>query len=232
MPNAKTDKELFESVRILIERGQPWTVIAAAVGKSRKTLENWKNPQSKLFKKEFAQMLAEAEEALADKTKAGQFEQSVKHTLKKTLWEYREIDSRSLDKKDRRYKKGKKELLPAPEMPPTWFPKQYLVDYADQVLDLELDPRATAAEMRAECLLRVKELTVTVRVRIEAEQEVDPSATAVKNVLTNTGDEKNRWSFKEEHEIDASDPLKKLLEEIGGIKKGLPAESEIPDFEN
>jgi hypothetical protein len=29
MPNAKTDKELFESVRILIERGQPWTVIDA-----------------------------------------------------------------------------------------------------------------------------------------------------------------------------------------------------------
>ena len=221
MSKAKTDKELFESVRVLIERGMPWTVIAAAVGKSRKTLENWKNPESKLFNKEFAQMLAEAEEEFASsKIKAGQKIQAVKHTLKKTFWEYREIDSRSLDKKDKRYKKDRKELMPAPEMPPTWFPKPYIVDYADQVLDLELDPRATVAEMRAECLLQVKELTVTVRVRIEAEQEVDPSSTAVKNVLTNTGAEKNRWSFKDE--VSVSGDIKIENVKFGEPDKGEP----------
>jgi len=186
MSNAKTDKELFERVRVLIERGMPWTVIAAAVGKSRKTLENWKNPESKLFNKEFAQMLAEAEEEFASsKIKAGQTVQAVKHKL----------STREL-------------RIDGPKRPKSDYTKDMLIWYADDVLDLELDPSMTKNEIWYHIDREIEEQTKEKMVKVR-EQEVDPSQAAVKNVLTNTGAKDKRWNFKEEVELGFSENLLK-----------------------
>jgi len=225
-------------VRVLIGQGLSWQKIAEATKITRQALYNWRTQGSDSFNEDFAQMVEDAqEEYTSGKTKAGQMVQSVKHILKKTLWEYRTVDVRSLDKKEKKKAKVRSlekeeertmvEMSPPPEMPPSWLTKDYLIDYAEQVLDLELDPRATINDMRAECLLRVKELTVTVKVKIENDQEVDPSQAAVKNVLTNTGKEDRRWSFKEEHDVPKDGVLAGILARIGQKKNPLPRDEDV-----
>ena len=56
----------------------------------------------------------------------------------------------------------------------------------------------------------------SVRVPIESDQEVDPSQPAVKNVLTNTGKEKERWKFKDEKELEAGKDLKTFMGWLAG----------------
>jgi len=211
MPAAKCTTEIIEKVRPLIESGVTWPTIATAVGVDDSTMHKWRHVGSATYHAEFAAMVTMAiEDREQGKIKAGQVEQSQKHTLKKTTWEYRSVDVRSLNDKekdkagvcwseedeDRTMTKN----APPPEMPPTSLLKGYLIDYAEQVLDMSVDTGLSVSEIRDECFLRVKELTVTVKVPIVSEQEVDPSQPAVKNVLTNTGKKDERWDFKEEHE--------------------------------
>ena len=205
----------------------PWKVIAQVVGVDVSTLHEWKNGKSLHYNQDFATMVDEAEaEVNTGKIKAGQVKQAQKHKLKKTISEVRPIDVRSTVNND------KKEYAPPPEMPPSWFLKPYLIDYADQVLDLTVHPSLSIPEIKAECLLRIKELTVYVRVETEIEQEVDPNQPAVKNVLTNMGKEEKRWNFNDKHEHDVTDKLGKLLMEIGSNRSVLPKQEEIEDFEN
>jgi hypothetical protein len=61
-------------------------------------------------------------------------------------------------------------------MPPSWFTKTYLIQYADEVLD----PNMTINEMRCECELRVAELTEEKMIIVRKESiEVDPNPAAV-----------------------------------------------------
>lgn len=219
----KCTNELIEKVRTLRERNLSWDIVAKAVGVGRSTLFEWKDPESSQYNENFALMCEEAEEVVADKTKADQAKQSQFHKLRKVIFELREVDIRSLDKRekkkfkklrsaDREEKREFPELMPPPGMPPSWLTKQYIIDYADQVLDLTLDPGANINEMRAECLLRIKELTVTVKVKIVTEQEVDPSAQAVKNVLSNMGNKDERWDLSEKREHEAGKELKNFMD--------------------
>lgn len=175
----KCNKALIDKVRPLIERGQPFSVIAKACGISRPALFNYKNPDSEHFNQKFADMVKEAMEARdTGLIRAGQFEQAKKHILKKVTKELRTV---------------------GPKMPPSYLNKQLLIRYADEVLDLILDPRTTVKTMKYECERRVEELTKDVWVAVkEDEVEVDPNQAAVKNVETNTGDPDERWTFKEE----------------------------------
>lgn len=242
MPSNKCTKQLIEQVRVLRQKNLPWRDVAKAVDVGKTALLEYKNPESDSYNKDFAEMVEEAAEALADKTKAGQFEQSVKHKLKRGTYEFRTVDVRSLDsaeKKKAHIKSVEKnegrtmaKMSPPPVMPPSWFSKGYLIDYAYQVLDLELHPKGTIPEMRAECQMRVKELTVTVRVKIrEDEVETDPNQAAVQNVLKNTGREDDRWSFDQAHVLDTSDPLTKLLKDIAAVADPLPRD-ELKDDRN
>ena len=241
MPAAKCTDEVIEKVRVLRGKNLPWRDVAGAVGVDKSTLLQYKNPESKSYSRAFADMIEEVNDSLSDNTKTGQFEQSVKHTLKKIYWEHHQVDVRSLDKKEKEKAgvlsvekdEGRKmaKMSPPPDMPPTWMKKVYLIDYAYQILDLSVGDNLSIAEIRAECLLRVKELTVTIKVKVESDQEVDPNQAAVKNVLTNTGREEDRWSFKEEREHDVTDKLGKLLTEIGSSRSVLPKQEEIKDFD-
>ena len=242
MPAAKCTKKIIESVRVLIEQGLSWAKIAEVTDLERKTLYNYRDPNSDSYNKDFAEMVEEAKERFdCGEIKAGQVEQAVKHTLKKIYWEHHQVDVRSLDKKEKEKAgvlsvekdEGRKmaKMSPPPDMPPTWMKKVYLIDYACQILDLSVGDNLSIAEIRAECLLRVKELTVTIKVKVESDQEVDPNQAAVKNVLTNTGRDEDRWSFKDEREHDVTDKLGKLLTEIGSSRSVLPKQEEIKDFD-
>ena len=189
MPAAKCDKALIGKVKTLIERGiVNWTVISKAVDVGRSTLFEYKNPESCNYNKPFADAVAESMEGYdTGRTKAGQFEQSVRHKLRKVTKE--------------------RQVTRCPHLPPTSFKKDLVIQYADEELDLILDPKKfTLPEMFYQMSLRIAELieygepyyvVEDVIVKIE-ETEVDPSPAAVKNVLTNTGDEKKRWTFKDE----------------------------------
>lgn len=190
---SKCTETLIEQVRPLVERNTAWTLIAKAVGVARRTLFEWKDPDSAYYNADFARMVAEAKEEFdSGRTKAGQMVQSVKHTLRKVIKE--------------------RKVTKCPTMPPTSFTKAMHIDYADKMLDLELDPKFTIREMRYEMSIRIDELieygepyyvVEDVIVRIE-ETEVDPSQAAVKNVLTNTGKEEDQWKFQMDmkHEIE------------------------------
>jgi len=200
-------KKLIDRIRILVESGLSWEKIAAAVGVSKTMLHAWKQEGAATYDEEFAAMVkAAVEDRDTGAIKAGQFEQAVKHVLVRKTRELQET---------------------GPQMPPSWFPKDYIVDYAEQFLNLVLDPRTTANQMRAECFLRVKELSkVTMVVAKTEEIEVDPNQAAVKNVLSNTGPKNDRWSFKEGVEIEPGNALTKLLNEIGQIRNPLPSEED------
>ena len=205
MPPKKCTKEIVEKCRIGIESGMLWSKVAKITGVSERSLHSWRRPGSDQYNQEFAEMVIMAEEIAVGRTKAGQFEQSVKHKLVKVI----------------------KELRPGRDviMPPTWLPKDYLIDYADQELDLILYPKMSIRAMRSECLLQVRALRAEKMVAIKNEEtEVDPNQAAVKAVLTNAGPDDGRWTFKEEMQHGIDDPLSKLLAEVAGQKLELPSE--------
>jgi hypothetical protein len=208
----KCDKKLIERVRVLRARNIIWEVIAKVVGVARTSLSNYKDPESESYNEQFAAMAKETQENIdCGEIKAGQFEQAQKHKLVKVTTELRDV---------------------GPKMPPSWFPKDYLVDYADQFLDLELYMSSTAKEMRAECFLRVQELSKEKFVKVKTEEaQVDPNLKAVENVLKNAGKEDERWNVGQDVKISTDDPLTQLLAQIGDIKKGLPEAGEIPDYD-
>lgn len=213
MQPQKCKTKLIEQVRLLIERGMSWQAISEVVGVHKSTLFNWRAPHSQEFKEDFVAMVAKAKENFGStKTKQGQLIQSVKHTLLKITKE--------------------RKVVRCPCMPPARFKKALLVRYADEQLELTLDPATTKDEMWYEMEVRVQELieygephyvVEDVIVKIEA-SEVDPSQPAVKNVLKNAGDPAKRWSFEEEVKIKPSDPFMELLAQIGGIKNVLPSQ--------
>ena len=227
-------KKLIDRVRPLVEGGVTWPTIAVAVGVGDSTMRHWRQVGSDNYVEEFAEMVRLAVEARdCGDIRASQVEQAKKHILKKVMREPRLIDIRSTKRKLPSWadRIESKRLMPAPGMPPASYKKNELIAYAKAFLDLEIDGSYTKNEIRIECAKCVEALTVEEMVIIKEEiSEVDPNQAAVKNVLTNTGPKAERWSFKEEHEIDASDPLKQLIEEIGGLKKGLPGETEIPEY--
>ena len=176
MPAAKCTKEIIDRVVILIREGLSIKKIAAAVGLAESTLHNWKRESSKFYDKKFAEAFAGAmDEFECGEIKKGQAVQAKKHKLKKITRELQVV---------------------GPNMPPSYFPKAYIIAYADLELDLELDPKMNINEMKAECFLRVRELTEEkLKVVKEEDVDVDPNQQAVKNVLTNRGREDKRWNF-------------------------------------
>ena len=182
-----------------------WSRIAKLLGVSVETLRRWRKRSGPYYKQDFAIAVMQAvEEFDTDRIKAGQIIQSQKHILHRVFRELR---------------------VRGPQMPPNWFTKPYLIQYADEVFDLELDPKMTIKEMRCECELRIEELTKEELVIVrKVSIEVDPNPAAVKLVLMNLGKKEERWTFKERHEIDTSDPLSKLLAEIGEQPVRLPSE--------
>ena len=189
----KCTQSIIDRVRPLVESGVTWPKIAVAVGVGESTLRHWRQEGSANYVAEFAEIIKAAIEAMdCGKIKAGQIEQAQKHILK--TMELQET---------------------GPQMPPSWFPKNYIVDYADQFLDLVLDPRTTVGQMRAECFLRVTELS-KVKMVVTKEAEVDPNQAAVKNVLTNTGKKEERWNFKDEIEHEAGKELKSFMDWLAG----------------
>jgi transposase len=211
MPAAKCTTEIIDRVVILVQEGLSIKKIAAAVGLAEGTILNWKQQSSKFYNSEFADAFESAKDEFdCGKVKAGQSVQAKKHKLRKV---YKELQNQG------------------PEMPRSSYTKALIVRYAASKLKLRLNMKMTRPAMLYECERKVEELADYQMVVVREETaDVDPNQQAVKNVLTNKGDPGKRWNFKEEHEIDAADPLKRLIEQIGGVKMGLPGESEIPDF--
>ena len=207
MPPKKCTKEIVEKCRIGIESGLMWSKVAKIAGVSERSLHSWRRPGSDQYNKEFAEMVIMAEEIAVGRTKAGQFEQSVKHTLVKIT----------------------RELKPkAPNPPKSWYTKEMLLWYADEVLDLDLANGMDTKEIRYHIERRIEELTVEAMVIVKREEtEVDPNQAAVKAVLTNAGPDDGRWSFKEEMQHGIDDPLSKLLAEVAGQKLKLPSEEMV-----
>jgi len=230
----KCTTELIKRVRPLVESGVTWPTIAAAVGVGESTLRHWRQVGSANYVEKFAEMVRLAVEARdCGDIRAGQVEQAKKHTLKKVTREPKLVDIRSTKRKIPSWavRKKSKRLLPAPVMPPTSYKKNELILYAKAFLDLEIDGSYTKNEIRIECAKCVDELTVEEMVIIKEEMsEADPNQQAVKNVLTNTGDPAKRWNFKDEHELDVTDKLGKLLTEIGSNRSVLPKQEEIEDY--
>lgn len=217
--NRKTTctQEIIDKVVILIERGISWTKIEQIIGKSRETFRDWRDQTSERYQEDFDLAVKAAQERRdCGQIRAGQIEQAQKHTLKKVTKERMLIDSRSRESKKK---------LPPPKMPPLRFRKSQLIIYADEILDLELDPAFTHEEMLLECAKRIEELTEVVMVVTKEEiVETDPNQQAVKNVLTNCGPEVERWSFKEERVINTDDPLTSLLDKIASRPAPLPSQ--------
>jgi hypothetical protein len=176
---SKCSKAVIDRIVSLVERNQPWSSIAKAMGISERMLRLWRQEGSEYYEPDFAGAVQEARQRFEDdqihRIKTDQFEQARKHKLIKVTKELK------VDKF---------------KMPPAWFPKAYIIDYADQILDLTLWPNMTVKEMRAECFLRIKELNTEELVVTKREEvEVDPNAQAVKNVSSNAGTESERWRF-------------------------------------
>lgn len=215
-------KELTKRICILIEQGLSWSKIEQVVGKSRETLRLWQDKSSHLYQRDFDLAVRAARENYdCGQVRGGQFEQAVRHTLRKVTKERRLIDVRTMKAKAK---------LPPPKMPPQSFRRSQIISYADEILDLELDRAFTKGEMLIECSKRIIELSVEIMETTKQELvEVDPNQQAVKNVLTNCGPEKERWNFKEEHQIDTSDPLMSLIEKIASRPAPLPSEEVVND---
>jgi len=208
---SKCTKEIIERVRPLVEAGVKWPQIATAVGVGTSTMQHWRQEGAATCEEDFAAMVKLAEEEReTGKIKAGQFEQAQKHILVKVTKELR---------------------ANGPKRPPSSYPKKLLLWYCDEVLDMILDQRMDLKEMWYHIDRRIEELTEEEMVVVKTEKaEVDPSQAAVKNVLTNAGEKAKRWTFKEEHEIDVTDKLSKLLTEIGSNRSVLPKQDEIEKY--
>ena len=208
MSAPKLTKKITEKVRLLVESGLTWKKIAQLVGVSESTLHNWRREGGEKYNREFAEMVNLAiEDRDTGRIKANQVVEADKHKIVKVTKELKD--------------KG-------PKMPPSWFSKFYIVIYANEVLDLELDPRLTRNDMRAECQFRVNAMAKEEMVVTKKEvAEVGANQAAVKNVLTNTGRKDKRWNFKDEMEHSVDDPLSALLAEVAGQKPGLPSEEPI-----
>ena len=203
LQESKCTKKTIEQVRLLIERGMSWPAIAEVVVVNKKTLERWKNSDSSQYNADFAAMVAKAEEDFGSiKTKKGQLVQSVRHIL--CMSELR---------------------TEGPKRPRADYTKEMLYWYASEVLGLDLAPGMDKKECLYHIDREIEEQTTTEMVVVR-EQQVDPSQAAVKNVLKNTGDDKKRWTFEDEHKVGLSDPLTDLIKEIGVIKNVLPSEEE------
>lgn len=187
MQPSKCTNQLIEQIRLLIERGMPWSKAAKVVGVHKATLAKWKNPDSPEHNVEFAAMVEEAEEINSNKAKKGQMAQSVRHKLR-----VREL------------------VTEGPKRPRADYTVEMLYWYADEVLDLDLAPGMDSGECLYHIDREINDQTVTKMVVVR-EQEVDPSQAAVKNVLTNTGDPNKRWKIQERHEIDGSEDVKKFM---------------------
>ena len=196
----KCNKALIDKVRPLVERGAPWTVIAKACDTARTTLFNYKNPDSEHYDANFADMVREALEARdTGLIRAGQFEQAKKHILKKVT----KVPT----------------VIKTPTLPPSSFTKDQQLRYADEELDLILDPKFTIKEMRYEMARYIPELiewgepyyvVEDVIVKIE-ETECEPNQAAVKNVETNTGDPAKRWSFKDDIAVSGAVTIENVI---------------------
>jgi len=188
-----------------------WGRIAKVMGLNVETLRRWRSKSSPYYKQDFAIAVTQAvEEIDTGRIKAGQIVQAQKHILHRI---YREL------------------RIKGPKMPPSNYTKAFLVRYANDILKLKLNMKMTIPEIRYKLDRRIEELAKEEMVIVRKESiEVDPSPAAVKNVLTNTGDPKKRWNFKDVHEIDPGDPLTRLIEEIGATPRALPCESEIPEY--
>ncbi len=182
-----------------------WGRIAKMMGLNVETLRRWRTKSSPYYKQDFAVAVMQAvEEFDTDRIKAGQIIQSQKHILHRVFRELR---------------------VRGPQMPSSDYNKALLIRYADIVLKLSLNMKMTIPEMRYRLERRVEELTKEELVIVrKVSIEVDPHPAAVKLVLMNLGKKENRWTFKERHEIDTSDPLSKLLAEIGEQPVRLPSE--------
>jgi len=216
----KCNAEVIEKVCILICQGCSWVSISKVTGISRKTLENWRNQVGGFYEKQFDDAVKAAlEKRDTGRIKANQFVEAGRHRLKKTVKELRVVDIRSLKSKLK---------LPPPVMPALRLRKKEIIKYADDFLDLIIDPEFTVNEMRMQCARRIQELSIDVMVKVrEEEQEVAANQQAVKNVLTNSGPETERWNFKEQQVHGIDDPLALLLTEIGTSTKQLPSEENV-----
>jgi hypothetical protein len=210
---------MIERICLLIEQDHTWDGIAKILDISRRVLFNWRDPNCDTYQPKLAEAIAATKEKMScNETKAGQHRQSQFHHLKKVVRERMLIDVRTKSSKTKR---------PPPPMPPTSFRKAEIILYADEFLDLELDPKFTVNEMRIECARRIDELTLEVMVKTKEEiTETAPNAQAVKNVLTNCGPQAGRWNFGQDHVVDVSDPLKNLLGEIAVKSDPVPCEEE------
>ena len=142
------------------------------------TLRRWRTKSSPYYKQDFAIAVTQAVEQIdTGRIKAGQIVQAQKHTLHRVT---RELQ------------------IKGPKMPSSSYTKNLIIRYANEVLDLILDPRMTIPKMRYKIERRVEELTKEEMVIVKKEAiEVDSNPAAVKAVLTNIGKKEERWSFKE-----------------------------------
>ena len=217
--SSKCTPKVIERICILIERKAKWKEIAKIIEIAERTLEYWRDPDSEHYKPELVAAIAATNEKMScGLTKADQHRQSQFHYLKKVTRERQLIDVRT---------EHSRVKLPPPAMPPASFSTASIISYADEVLDLIIDPKYTKDEMRVECRKRINELTTEIFAKIKEEiSESEPNQQAVKNVLTNCGPENERWRFEEQHKIEPGNVLTKLLTEIGQIKNPLPSEED------
>ena len=221
--SSKCTPKVIERICILIERKAKWKEIAKVIEIAERTLEYWRDPDSEHYKPELVEAIEATQEKMScGLTKADQHRQSQFHYLKKVTRERQLIDVRT---------EHSRVKLPPPAMPPASFSTASIISYADEVLDLILDPKYTKDEMRVECRKRINELTTEIFAKIKEEiSESEPNQQAVKNVLNNCGPEEERWNFKDEHEHDVTDKLGKLLTEIGATRSVLPKQEEIGNY--
>jgi len=190
-----------------------WGRIAKAMGLNVETLRRWRTKSNPYYKQDFAIAVTQAvEEIDTGRIKAGQIVQAQKHILHRVTREPR---------------------IKGPKMPSSSYTKALLIRYANDAFKIQLDMKMTIPEIRYKLERRIEELTEEKMVIVKKESiEVDPNPAAVKLVLTNLGKKKERWNFKEQHEIDTSDPLTQLLKDIAEQPMTLPSDEIVKEDAN
>ncbi|MEE9365906.1 MAG: hypothetical protein V3W44_04380 [Dehalococcoidales bacterium] len=167
-----------------------WGKVGKFLDVAPSTMHNWRNPSKpETYHEEFHKAAKRAKEAVdAGAIKRGLIDLGKPHITNDRTFELRKI---------------------GPKPPPQNWLKQYLIDWADEELDLHFEPGMTKPEVYQailfECGLQTKEEMVETKRR---EQEV-VDVGAAKLAVANIGPQEERWTDK--HEVKTPD--EKLTDE-------------------
>jgi len=185
LEHAKRVRDLIMELVPLNGKGElAYGKIAKALGVPARTMREWRNPDSKHFKPDFAKSVKDAESELFEGLDSGEVKRGVIERAKGY----------------KRIKKIKELVTKGPRRPPlSVMTKDDLLEYAKKELNLKLEGKLSKGVIILAIEEEINNQTNDVMKLVRQEEEQMPAdVAAARLVLSNIGPKDKRWLEKQE----------------------------------